>query len=257
MYTGMLLRIPAVEHGANEFGFRGPAVPPGEGTRPRIIMIGDSYTYGQGVSASDALPSALQDVLGGDVDVLNFGVPGLNAEEAREQFAHFARRWAPDLVVFNLYSNDLDAGICDLLGSRTFDWFVHEVRAFRLAVVLFAPRLLGGPEPALTPARRERLAEEVRAFASLVEADGSAFAVLGLGDPLHDTSATTDVLEQTGVEFHLLDQEFASSLEALPREGHWTEGAQRRVAERIAPWVRRVLEAHLGTVAPEPPLEPW
>ena len=84
-YTGWLWRLEPMEHGANEYGYRGPARAPEkpEGVF-RIAALGDSFVYGQGVPANDAVSAQLErklsDQLPG-VEVLNFGVPGYNMEE--------------------------------------------------------------------------------------------------------------------------------------------------------------------------------
>src|SRR5262245_39506330 len=70
-YTGWFLRIPAVEHDVNQYGFRGRAVAPQRSPSPRIALLGDSFAFGVGVGPDDTIPARLEQALraetGGDV----------------------------------------------------------------------------------------------------------------------------------------------------------------------------------------------
>ena len=50
----------------------------------RILVVGDSLTYGEGVAAEDAYPALLDTALGPDVEVLNLGVSGAQSEDIAE-----------------------------------------------------------------------------------------------------------------------------------------------------------------------------
>jgi hypothetical protein len=60
-YTGWFLRVPNTVHDVNPLGYRGE---PRERERPlgtlRILMIGDSYTYGQAVAADQTMAANLE-----------------------------------------------------------------------------------------------------------------------------------------------------------------------------------------------------
>ena len=48
-------------------------------TRPRVVVVGESFVYGLGLDAAAALPARLGEALGPDVEVLNFGRCGTYA----------------------------------------------------------------------------------------------------------------------------------------------------------------------------------
>jgi lysophospholipase L1-like esterase len=93
----------------NSAGFRGrertPGKPPGGF---RIAVIGDSIAMGWGVSEADSYAARLEASLGPPVEVLNFGVAGLDALEAVERYHAKALAFEPDLVLYGFTLNDLD-----------------------------------------------------------------------------------------------------------------------------------------------------
>lgn len=117
-FTGLMEKIPASLMDVNRQGFRGPEAPhrPPAGVM-RLAMIGDSYTYGYGVDARQSVPAYLEQTLktsGRKIEVLNFGVPGMELEDMTTQLTVFAARWQPDLVLVNLFHGppDLDRSEC-------------------------------------------------------------------------------------------------------------------------------------------------
>ena len=82
-----------------------PAKNPG---RARIIVLGDSLTYGYGVSVNAAYPAVLEERLGRthSVEVLNLGVPGANSEQVHEIARQQLPRLQPDVVVYGICQND-------------------------------------------------------------------------------------------------------------------------------------------------------
>jgi lysophospholipase L1-like esterase len=94
-------------------GYRQTAPPPaGEGTPRRILGIGDSYMFGQGVSDEETYLARLAVLLNapspGAWDVTNAAVPGYNTvmEVAALEEKGLALR--PDLVVIEVVGNDFD-----------------------------------------------------------------------------------------------------------------------------------------------------
>ncbi|HVS19503.1 MAG TPA: hypothetical protein VMT18_12935, partial [Planctomycetota bacterium] len=68
----------------NAAGFRGPPVTPRRAGELRVALVGDSFTFGNGVSFEDTLGQALAAELGRlgrEAVVFNCGVPGYNAEQ--------------------------------------------------------------------------------------------------------------------------------------------------------------------------------
>lgn len=240
-YTGMLLRIPTVVHAVNEHGYRGPARAMQGGGALRIAALGDSFTFGQGVDERDALPAALEAELrervDADVEVLNFGVPGLNLDEAIDQYRYFARRWQAQVVVLFLFENDLDAALCDLVDRRVFMGLLRHWRLFRLGVITLRPEALGEPDPHLSPARVEQLRDKLERLRAEVEQDGARLVIVSLADPLGDAATMNELA--TGLELPALvfERERFEAFETIPNETHWTVAANREVAVTVAEWL--------------------
>ncbi|MBI5526973.1 MAG: SGNH/GDSL hydrolase family protein [Deltaproteobacteria bacterium] len=142
---GLLPRpYPGVEYGlapcprcdvpVSSLGFRG-----GEVSREkepgvyRIAVLGDSATFGVGVSAeTDTVPGRLRELLAsreGRFEVINAGGPGYNIRQIFAMLKETVLPLDPDLVVYNFFANDLDntvyehrrLGGIDTLVFKTFD----------------------------------------------------------------------------------------------------------------------------------------
>jgi len=75
--------------------------------RLRVACIGGSTTYCTHVDDALAWPALLQEALGPEVEVINFGVPGYASLEHIAQMAMIVPEYDPDLVVFYAGWNDL------------------------------------------------------------------------------------------------------------------------------------------------------
>lgn len=80
----------------------------------RILIVGDSMTFGHGVSASQSYPEVLESLYreaGRSVDVVNAGVKGYGIDQSYKHFLTRLRCLDPDLVIFAYYANDLKDSI--------------------------------------------------------------------------------------------------------------------------------------------------
>lgn len=85
------------------------AVPKPEGVY-RILMIGDSLTFGSGVASADSLPKQLEAKLGSAaVEVINAGVPGYGTYQERLLLEDVGLAYQPDLVILGFFHNDLES----------------------------------------------------------------------------------------------------------------------------------------------------
>lgn len=80
------------------------ATPPG---LQRVLAIGDSQTFGNGLPLDATWPKQLGDRLGAGVEVLNAGVPGTDTWQHDRWLAELQRSLRFDLVVLGLYANDV------------------------------------------------------------------------------------------------------------------------------------------------------
>jgi lysophospholipase L1-like esterase len=75
----------------------------------RVVVVGDSLTYGQGVEASDAYSAVLERRLraaGYNVEVLNLGRNGDQSEDVAKIVREFVPSLHPDLIVYGICLND-------------------------------------------------------------------------------------------------------------------------------------------------------
>ena len=119
-------RTPAQVHGAEAFHWHGalhvvnadgmrrstpfPAKQPGV---YRVIVVGDSLTYGVGIPEEATFTSALNRHMGRDfaVEFLNLGVSGYQSEDVLKVIRKFVPVLQPDLVIYAVCLNDfLPAG---------------------------------------------------------------------------------------------------------------------------------------------------
>jgi lysophospholipase L1-like esterase len=82
--------------------------PPKDPNRFRIVVVGDSLTYGEGVDAYWAYSAQLERALAPDfgVEVLNLGVRGYGSEDILDLLRRFVPELEPDLVVYGVCLND-------------------------------------------------------------------------------------------------------------------------------------------------------
>lgn len=98
----------------NSFGFRGPEIQVSNITKAfRIVMLGDSITFGNSVEWYETFSYVLEERLnreyGGDrFQVLNLGVSGYNTQQELATLRELGMQFAPDLIVLNVCLNDSD-----------------------------------------------------------------------------------------------------------------------------------------------------
>lgn len=110
-YTGMWVSLEPTTISINSYGFRdkeyGFEKPPGV---RRIIVLGGSQTFGQGVEIEDTYPRLLEAMLNGagegQWEVMNLGVPGWFAKQKVIFFNETGLPFSPDIVIFHINDGD-------------------------------------------------------------------------------------------------------------------------------------------------------
>jgi len=92
---------------ANHYRWTGAPEPQQAGNRFRIALLGGSTTFATGVSDKDSWPALLQQRLGSDYAVYNYGIAGYSTAENIIQMALQVPEIKPDLVVFYEGWNDI------------------------------------------------------------------------------------------------------------------------------------------------------
>jgi lysophospholipase L1-like esterase len=144
LVPNLSVKVGAQEYRHNNFGLRGPDVTPKKPAAIfRIAVLGDSYTYGWGVSEKETIPARLKQELESagtqkqrEIEVINAGVPAYDTGPEYGMLRDVILPLKPDLVVLVFQTNDI----------TTVDYFyLDEERAFYacpLPLPYFAKRAL-------------------------------------------------------------------------------------------------------------------
>jgi lysophospholipase L1-like esterase len=101
-------RVPA---STNAMGFRGPEWSPERANAAlRVLVLGDSCTFGLGVADDETWPSYLEEVLrerGLDAAVFSTGVPGYDTVQEAEILERVAAQVRPHVVIVTWLINDV------------------------------------------------------------------------------------------------------------------------------------------------------
>ena len=88
---------------------------PGEGvsfaktsSKTRIVLVGDSFTFGDNVAYEESWGHLLEKTLGPEFEVLNFGVTGYAVDQAYLRYEKDVLPWHPKLVIFGFTSDDVE-----------------------------------------------------------------------------------------------------------------------------------------------------
>jgi lysophospholipase L1-like esterase len=115
----------------NALGFRDREFGPKRPGVFRILVLGDSVTFGHGQPAEVAFPRVLEERLGAAgyrVEVLNAGIPGWSTYQQRRFYEDEGSRLEPDLVLVGFVLNDvteIQRGLIELqlgTGMRLVRW---------------------------------------------------------------------------------------------------------------------------------------
>ena len=94
----------------NSYGIRHPDLST-QKQHPRILILGDSFVFGQGVEQNQTVSAKLEDELrkkGKSVTVINAGVPGYGTVQEANWLKHHGLKLKPDILLVGVFmGNDL------------------------------------------------------------------------------------------------------------------------------------------------------
>ncbi|BCA56891.1 hypothetical protein W02_40310 [Nitrospira sp. KM1] len=73
----------------------------------RIALLGDSFTFGEVVPYEDTWGYRMQQRLGSQCQILNFGVGGYGVDQMYLRYLQDVRAWRPDLVILGFIDHDV------------------------------------------------------------------------------------------------------------------------------------------------------
>jgi len=81
----------------------------------RVVVVGDSFTFGQCVSDDETFPAVMEATLP-NTEVLNLGVMGYGQDQALLRMRRDGFRYRPDLVVFGFHKSDMRRNLMSFRG---------------------------------------------------------------------------------------------------------------------------------------------
>jgi lysophospholipase L1-like esterase len=105
LQTGVLVQTNSLGFRENEYPLERPS-----DTR-RIVVLGDSYTFGLGVEFGQTYGKQLEARMSralGPTEVINFGVSGYNTLQELATLREIAARYRPDLIIVGFVLNDVE-----------------------------------------------------------------------------------------------------------------------------------------------------
>ena len=91
----------------NEYQYRGLPVPISNiYEKENIIVLGDSYSFGQGVNDGDEYPAIIDAQLKEDFNVINLSVGGWGLTQQIRRYYEFGQLYSPKIVLLQFCAND-------------------------------------------------------------------------------------------------------------------------------------------------------
>ncbi len=224
-----LWRAATVTHiHTNSLGFRAPerplAKPPGV---RRVVLMGDSITFGTGVDDADALGVQLQAaVTGSGLEVWNAGVPGYAMADFTGQLPSQVLPLQPDLLVLQLSRND------SLVPMPLSPAFLALLQVSGLARAYMMLRFNSGTDH---PAYAAALAT----FLQTAREARVPVLVWPEGVPERQNAELRAIAARFGAEVRALH---AETLARLAGDPHLSAAGTREAARRLWPLVQRRLD---------------
>jgi len=82
----------------------------------RILVLGDSFSWGWGVEAEETFPDLLEGALH-NVEVINAGVPGYSTDQELIWLEREGLKYQPDLVILQFFENDVKDNNAELVAG--------------------------------------------------------------------------------------------------------------------------------------------
>lgn len=227
----------------NARGFRG-AIDYDAKAKLRIVLLGDSFTYGLGVNDDQVFARLLQDLLP-NYEVINAGNPNTGTDYALRFYEDVGQALQPDIVILSFCSNDFGDNqrhwYFDDFGSpiplpesvtcnqcRSNPWRSWVVDHFRLAFIarqvlkryLFDPKI----DPMVTERYLGKLQQRV-------ESSGARFLLIYIPSMNHEANKSLDRLRRVGEDLRIKVYVYPTTEGDYLPEGHWNASGHARAAE--------------------------
>jgi hypothetical protein len=265
----------------NALGYRGQVVPPGPNpTAGNVVVLGDSYSFGEGVNDGEEYPAVLDELLPEGANVINLSVPGYALTQQIRWYHDFGAAYAPAVVIIQYTGNDLWENVANPVtrvesggfvfedSRRHFGWLkdrlgrsiLQHSQLYNLlresAFVLVTGLEVGGNRDREEETSGDSDLEQnylalLEPFVAQLRADGVRVLYLPVNDELNGHPILTAGLERLDREdaIELLPTEswFEGMSDFGSPEGHiWGPVAHRLIASELAKRIRPLLPQTRG-----------
>jgi hypothetical protein len=270
----------------SQYGFRAPTMAVSNRyDRPNVLVLGDSYSFGNGVNDGEEYPAVLGRLLAEQANVVNLGVPGYGLTQEIRLFYEFGQVYDPAIVLLQFSANDPDDNLFYRVTivehgrfvfrpDRSLGTVLRTVKSWLSGSTIQRSQLYNLVRNSAYEMLRERHVEQELAshgdprgrqalYNELLEVlirdlDGRGIDVVFLGVNGHlaqfpAIAAKVRALSAAGLLAYLPSEPwFEGVSDVATPEGHaWGAKAHRIVAERLAPALQTILAARER--APSPP----
>jgi lysophospholipase L1-like esterase len=238
-----------------------------------VAAVGDSFTWGQGLSSADLRYTDLLDqMLGSGVEILNFGHGGYNTRDLIDRVLPVVEELKPDVVVYFYLANDIHDGIGMaspqpkerskwgrrfLVGSPVYNYLYWKV----FAAFDFSQEAARGYDALYTRYQDQRNfadhEQDLQRFAQAVRDMGAIPVAVNLPFPHLWSNAQPELrrqingkvlkaLEDAGMptlDVSGLEESYpVGQFEVNSMDAHPSAEVHRAIAEKVDPWLREQLK---------------
>jgi hypothetical protein len=268
------------------YGFRAPTMPVSNRyDRPNVVVLGDSYSFGNGVNDGEEYPAVLAGLLGERADIINLGVPGYGLTQEIRLLYEFGQAYDPAIVVLQFSDNDPDDNLFYRVtevedgrfvfkADQSLGSFLRDIKTYLSQSRIQRSQLYNFLRNTAYETLRERHVEqELSAHEDLrgkqalynelldllvrdLDRRGIDVVLIGVTDHLAQfprIAAKVQALADVGVLTYLQSEPWFEGMSdyATP-EGHaWGAKAHRIAAEHLAPALKAILAARERNDRPE------
>jgi hypothetical protein len=111
-----------IEQTTNSVGIRDEREFSVQKTKPRILILGDSFVFGTGLDQDDLIGRRLQEMLP-EYEVISAGTVGYSSTQYLQYYEQYMAVYDPDIVVFAVYLNDFAENYYGTIFGFTKPWF--------------------------------------------------------------------------------------------------------------------------------------
>jgi len=102
----------------NRYGYRGEPVRLSNNyDKNNIVILGDSYSFGQGVNDGDEYPAIMAEMLRTEYNVINLSVGGWALSQEIRKYYEFGQLYFPKIVLLQFCGNDPDENFLNRVTS--------------------------------------------------------------------------------------------------------------------------------------------